>query len=100
MKVLHWTELPGNKYLKKLEPAMLKNRCFVEQTIRQVGMKRSEAPEKVKVHYDQDYVATKLSIDLIEPLKISELDQLIELVTNVWNVNNNTNLDYENYKAG
>lgn len=100
MNRLHWMDLPGNKYLRKLEPRMLKNRCVVEQTIRQVGVKRSEAPEIVEVFYDRDYVVTKLLIDVIQPLKIASLEQLIALVTDCWNESQNTNLDYDKQKAG
>jgi len=95
MELIHWADLPGNKYLKKLQPTMLQNRCVVRQKIRQVGIKRSEAPKDVGVFYDRDYVVTRLLIDVIEPLKIDSLDQLTALVTDCWNESKNTNLKYE-----
>ncbi|MGL4617761.1 MAG: hypothetical protein ACRCZS_01700 [Chroococcidiopsis sp.] len=82
---IHWTDLPGNKYLKKLEPDMLKNRCVVVQTIRQVGINRSELRKEVEVFYDRDYVLTKLLVDVIYPLHIDSLERLIALVTDAWN---------------
>lgn len=97
MKVLHWSELPGNKYLLKLDPAMLKNCFFAEQTIRRIGVPRSQAPERIRVHYDRDYVIAKLAI-AIEALKLGSQKDLIELITDVWNEGQNTN--YDNYKAG
>lgn len=100
MKVLHWSELPGNKYLLKLDPAMLENRFFTEQTIRQVGVSRSESPVTTRVHYDCDYAITKILRDVLQPLKIDSLEQLLALMTEVWNESQNTHLDYESYKAG
>lgn len=100
MKVIHWSELPGNKYLLKLDPAMLESCFFSEQTIRRVGLRRSESPERVKVHYDRDYVVAKLLRDMIAPLRVESLEELIALATEVWNESQNTNLDYDNYKAG
>lgn len=99
MKVLHWSELPGNKYLLKLDPAMLENCFFAEQTIRRIGVPRSQAPERIRVNYDRDYVISKLSI-AIEALKIKSQEELIELMMNVWDEGQNTNLDYGNYKEG
>ena len=99
MKVLHWSELPGNKYLLKLDPAMLENSFCTEQTIRQVGVKRSQAPEKIKVHYDRDYVTSKLLIAIVA-LKIQSKEDLLNLMMDVWDERQNTNLDYDNYEAG
>lgn len=79
---------------------MLDSCFFAEQTIRRIGVKRSEAPERLKVHYDRDYAIAKLSISVIEALKIESLENLIALMTEVWNETQNTNLDYEQFKAG
>lgn len=85
MHRIHWTDLPGNKYLKKLEPDMLKNRCVATQTIRQIGVRRDSVPETIEVFYDRDYVTTKLLIDVIQPLHIDSLERLVALVTDAWN---------------
>lgn len=87
MQRIHWMDLPGNKYLKKLEPDMLKNRCVVQQTIRQVGIKRKVAPETIEVFYDRDYVLARLEVDVISALDIDSLERLIALVTDAWNDN-------------
>jgi len=87
MNRIHWTELPGNKYLKKLEPSMLKNRCVVQQTIREIGVSRKKAPRAVEVFYDRDYVLARLEVDVISALDIDSLEQLIALVTDAWNNN-------------
>lgn len=100
MKVLHWSELPGNKYSLKLDPAMLEGSFFAEQTIRQVGVKRTEEPERIKVHYDRDYVITKLLMQVIQPLKIDSSEELIALMMDVWYESHNTNFSYENCQAG
>lgn len=97
MKVLHWTELPGNKYSLKLHPAMLESYFFAEQTVRRVGVKRSEIPERLKIHYDRDYVFAKLLINVIEALKIKSLDELIVLMTEVWD--ETQHLNHEQFKA-
>ncbi len=85
MNRIHWTDLPGNKYLKKLEPSMLQNRCVVQQTIRQVGVSRNQAARKTEVFYDRDYVLARLEVDVINALDIDSLDRLIALVTDAWN---------------
>lgn len=100
MKRIHWTDLPGNKYLKKIEPAMLKNRCIVRQTIKPIGNKRDSLPQKIEVFYDRDYVMARLLIDVIQPLQIDSLERLIALVTDAWNESKNTSLNYDEYKAG
>lgn len=100
MQRIHWTSLPGNKYLKKLEPAMLKNLCIAKQTIKQIGNKRDANPEKLEVFYDRDYVLTRLLIDVIQPLQIQSLEQLIALVTDAWLETQTTNLNYDEYRAG
>ena len=99
MKVLHWSELPGNKYLLKLDPVMLENCFFAEQTIGKIAVLRSQAPERIRVHYDRDYVIAKL-LSAIVTLKIESTEQLIELMIDVWDQRQNTNLSYDNYKAG
>lgn len=96
MKVLHWSELPGNKYSLKIDSAMLNNCFFAEQSVRRVGSKRSDPPQKFYVHYDRDYVIKKIFIDVIEPLKITSVEELIALVTDCWQ----EGLGHENYKVG
>lgn len=98
MNQIRWVDLPGNKYLKKLEPEMLKNCCQTKQTIRQVGIKRCELPKEVEVIYDRAYVIARLKLDVIEALKIQSLEALITLMTEAWN--ETQNLDYEQLKAG
>lgn len=99
MQRIHWMDLPGNKYLKKLDPLMLKNRCTIEQTIKQVRTRRNEAPKTVEVFYDRDYVMTKISIDVIAPLQIDSLECLIALVTDAWN-DSQTLQSYNELQAG
>lgn len=101
MNRIHWTDLPGNKYLKKLEPNMLKNRCVAVQTIRQVGISRDEIRKEVEVFYDRDYVLTKLLVDVIYPLHIDSLERLIALVTDAWNeIEVIKGVGYDERKAG
>lgn len=100
MNVLHWSELPGNKYSLKLDPAMLENSFFAEQTIRKIGIKRNEPTERLRVHYDRDYAIAKIFNDVIKPLKIVSVEELIALITDCWEESQNAGLDYESYKAG
>lgn len=79
---------------------MLQNRCTVQQTIREIGIKRNEAPRVVEVFYDRDYVLTRLLIDVIAPLKIDSLERLIALVTDAWNESQVIYGDYDEFKAG
>lgn len=79
---------------------MLQNRCVVQQTIKQIGLKRKEAPRTVEVFYDRDYVLTRLLINVIAPLKIDSLERLIALVTDAWNESQIINYDYDDFKAG
>lgn len=92
-------DLPGNKYLKKLEPSMLQNRCIAKQTIRTIGTKRGEVPRETGVFYDRDYVLTRLAIDVIVPLEIDSLERLIALVTDAWNEKNKSD-SYDELQAG
>lgn len=85
MKRIYWYELPGNKFLKKLEPAMLSELgCVVIQEIKVIGKKRNESREPVRVFYDSDYVVQRLNVDLIQPLQIESLEQLQSLVSQAW----------------
>lgn len=85
MKTIHWHELPGNKFLKKLEPIMLSDTgCVVIQEIKAIGRKRDEARESTQVIYDCDYVIQRLNTDVIVPLQIQSLEQLQALMTQVW----------------
>ena len=85
MKRIHWLDLPGNKYLKKLDKAMLSNEgCIAFQEIKLVGNSRSKEPELVQVVYDQQYVANRINIEILDPLEIQSLDRLLDLMTAVW----------------
>lgn len=66
LRRLYWTELPGNKYLKKVEPAMLVDGGIVcRQEIKPIG---AYEKEWVEVEYDRVYVETKVKIELLNPL--------------------------------
>lgn len=85
MRSIHWSELPGNKYLKKFEPAMFADQEFTcLQTIRLIGQSRTTKPETVKVIYDAAYVRKKLIIEVIEPLQIQSLDDLFKITGAAW----------------
>ena len=80
---------------------MLSNRCVARQTIRQVGISRTELRKEVEVFYDRDYVLAKLLIDIIQPLNITSLERLIALVTDAWNeIEVIKSVDYDQSKAG
>lgn len=82
MKQVYWLDLPGNKYLKKIEASMLSPQgCVIEQEFKILGKKEKE---QVKVLYDRDYVISKLSIEVLEPLKIESFEQFINLVSGLW----------------
>lgn len=82
---LHWSELPGNKYLKKIEPAMLtKDGCLCRQLIRPVGEPRIQAREWVSVMYDRSYVIERLSNDILDALNFDSLERLLDLIIDVW----------------
>lgn len=84
-KRIHWLDLPGNKYLKKLEKAMLSSDgCIVFQKIKPIGNSRSTEPELVRVTYDQQYVANRINIEILQPLEIQSLDGLVQLMTTIW----------------
>lgn len=99
MKRIHWMDLPGNKYLKKLEPAMLENRCIAVQTIKEIGVNRNRPPVPIEVFYDRDYVLSRLSVDVIAPLQFDSLECLIALVTDAWH-ESQTLQSYEELRAG
>ena len=82
---IHWTELPGNKYLKKPEPAMLlpKGR-YEKQEIRPVGRKRHEERQWLEVCYDRDYVFARVWLDVVEALNLPSLERVLELILDVW----------------
>ncbi len=81
MKQIYWYELPGNRYLKKLEPAMLSSDgCVIEQEFRVTGKKQRE---RFRVKYDREYVINKLSIEVLQPLGIKTPDQLGALMTDL-----------------
>lgn len=84
-KQIHWLDLPGNKYLKKLEPGMLlPDGCVNRQEIRPVGAKRFESREWVEVLYDKRYVVSRILIDILQPLNIKSLQRLLSLMIDVW----------------
>lgn len=85
MKRIYWYELPGNKYLKKLEPLMLTSEgCINKQEIRAIGQKRSEKREWIEVVYDRRYVVNRLLIGLLQPLNMQSLLRLLDLMIDVW----------------
>lgn len=85
MTVIHWTALPGNKFVKKLQPAMLSPIGYVTlQSIRLVGKKRDEPRELVRVIYDREYVIERLRCEILEPLQIESLDGWQQLMLEVW----------------
>lgn len=85
MKQIHWTELRGNKYLKKLEPAMLTTAgCLSLQKIKEIGKKRNDPREWIEVLYDRDYVVSRLAIDVLRPLNLKTPEQLISFVLDAW----------------
>lgn len=85
MKQIYWLDLPGNKYLKKIEASMLTPQgCVVKQEIRLRGNSRLQQRELVEILYDRDYVISKLSIEVMEPLKIDSLEQFLNLISGLW----------------
>ena len=84
MEQIHWFELPGNEYLKKLEPSMLTNEgCISKQEIKPVGKKTKQW---ISVLYDSNFVAAKLFIEVLRPLNIQSQEQLIQLMGVLWKI--------------
>lgn len=82
---IHWTELPGNKYLKKPEPAMLLPMGkYAKQEIRPVGHKRYEEKRWLDVCYDRDYVLTRIWLDVVVALNLPSLERVLELILDMW----------------
>lgn len=85
MRTIYWQDLPGNKYLKKLEPGMINwSDCTRRQIIRPIGKKRFEDRETVYVTYDRHYVVSKIIVEILQPLQIKSLDELLKLMVAVW----------------
>ncbi|MBE9193261.1 hypothetical protein IQ230_23525 [Gloeocapsopsis crepidinum LEGE 06123] len=85
MRTVYWADFPGNKYLKKLEPAMLNwSECTRKQIIRPIGKKRFEDRETVYVTYERSYVVSKIAIEILQPLEIKSLTELLKLMVAVW----------------
>jgi len=82
---IHWTELPGNKYLKKPEAAMLlPEGRYEKQEIRPVGRKRYEERQWLEVCYDRDYVFSRVWLDVVVALNLPSLERVLELVLDMW----------------
>lgn len=85
MKQVYWLDLPGNKYLKKIEASMLTPQgCVIRQEIRLRGNSRSQQRECVEILYDRDYVISKLTLEVLQPLKIDSLEQFLNLISGLW----------------
>lgn len=81
MEKIHWTQLPGNKYLKKLEPKMLTpSGCTILQEIKLIGNKNKQC---VRVIYDSQYVFHCLKNNFIEPLKLNSPTDLVNLLEDI-----------------
>lgn len=88
---INWTELPGNKWLKSLEPAMLTTDGLqMRQVIKPIGRPNLDGSHASKtkkwyvVSYDKSYAIHYLIHQIMEPLNIPTLDYLLDLMLKVW----------------
>lgn len=81
MRRIHWSECIGNVYLKKLDPRMLLTGGMVDlQKIRPPERFKSSKPEVMEVIYDRRFIEAKLFKVVLEPLGVSSLPELIDLL--------------------
>lgn len=82
---IHWSQLPFNKYLKKIEPMMLADDGLInKQLIGSAGRIKQPAKRWIEVVYDKKYVVNKIAIELDHLIKVISPSYFIEIVTEGW----------------
>ncbi|MGL6339182.1 MAG: hypothetical protein ACRC80_08585 [Waterburya sp.] len=97
-EIIKWTEIRGNPYNVKLSPQMLNKNGMAKRMV--VIKKGSKIPEEQRlmnapgsgarsypktdcaVIFDKDFVESKIKTQILEPLGIGSLKELIDVLDN------------------
>lgn len=80
---IHWTDATeGNKWLKRISPAMLVGEGVPEP--RFIKLPGAEEKEYVRVMYDRDYVFAKVVKELMEQMNFDTIQRCLLFMCDVW----------------
>jgi hypothetical protein len=77
-----WQDLPGNKYVKSIDPAMLSDVGYVKAQVLKANQ-YSEVRYR-NVIYDRDYLIGWVVKNLIKPLAHLSKERIDEVVEEAW----------------
>lgn len=81
-ELLNWEVLPGNKYSKALDPAMLTaDGCIVNQKVRHSSEPKGQL---CNVVYDRIYAVTFIRKKVIDNLCVAGRQEIHKLVDEAW----------------
>ena len=79
---ISWRDLPGNKYIKALDPAMCSDAGYVN--LQRVRKKGEDKRRFCNVQYDKTYLLEIVARKLVKPLFVLGKDNLIDLIQEAW----------------
>ncbi len=84
INIVPWQKIQGNKYIKSLNPSMLKKEGYVSTMRARVIGKPKSNSDFVTVKFDRNYVLSWLATKVIRPLTNEGLDEVTELFKEAW----------------
>ena len=79
---ISWSDLPGNKFIKALNPAMFSEQGYMSTQ----KVRKAYCPSKIfRVVYDQDYLLEWIISKVVKPLSPQGKTKLFQLIDEAWN---------------
>ena len=82
IETISWRELTGNKYVRRIDPAMLTERGYIKQSaIRKIGERKRTM---FNIVYDREYLIRSIGRIICKPMFILGKEKTLELVSEAW----------------